>query len=133
MGMMSDESDANRLLVVYDGDCPFCANFMKFYATQKNTGHVELINARKRPALVRELRSRGMEINDGMVILWRGHHYHGAEGMHLLSILGAERGVFGMVNRFLFRNKNIATAVYPVLAAGRGVTLSLLRRKPIPR
>lgn len=131
--MMPDKSDANRLLVVYDGDCPFCANFVKFYAIRKNAGDVELINARERPALVHELRSGGMEINDGMIVLWRGHHYHGAEGMHLLSILGSERGIFGMLNRLLFRNKNIATAVYPVLAAGRGVTLSLLRRKPIPR
>lgn len=131
--MMPDESDSNRLLVVYDGDCPFCANFVKFYAIRKNAGDVELINARERPALIHELRSRGMEINDGMIVLWRGHHYHGAEGMHLLSILGSEQGIFGMLNRLLFRNKNIATAVYPVLAAGRGVTLSLLRRKPIPR
>lgn len=131
--MMPDESDSNRLLVVYDGDCPFCANFVKFYAIRKNAGDVELINARERPALIRELRSRGMEINDGMIVLWRGHHYHGAEGMHLLSILGSQQGIFGMLNRLLFRNKNIATAVYPVLAAGRGVTLSLLRRKPIPR
>jgi hypothetical protein len=68
-----------------------------------------------------------------MIVMWRGHHYHGAEGMHLLSILGAERGIFGILNRFLFSNKNIATAVYPVLVAGRGVTLSFLRRKPIPR
>ncbi len=131
--MMPDESDTNRLVVMYDGDCPFCANFVKFYAIRKNTGNVELIDARERPVLVRELRSRGMEINDGMIVMWRGHHYHGAEGMHLLSILGAKRGIFGVLNRFLFSNKNIATAVYPVLAAGRGVTLSFLRRKPIPR
>ena len=49
----------------------------------------------KRPVLVRELRPGGMEINDGMIVMWRGHYYHGAEGMHLLSILGpAPNGEF---------------------------------------
>ena len=132
--MMPDESDTNRLVVVYDGDCPFCANFVKFYAIRKNTGNVELIDARERPVLVRELRSKGMEINDGMIVMWRGHHYHGAEGMHSSCPYLAPNGEFSAyLNRFLFSNKNIATAVYPVLAAGRGVTLSFLRRKPIPR
>lgn len=131
--MMPSENDSNRLLVVYDGDCPLCANFVKFYSVRKNTGDVELINARERPALVRDLRSRGMEINDGMIVMWRGHHYYGAEGMHLLSILGNDSGVTGMLNRLLFRNKKIAATVYPVLAAGRRMTLSLLRRKLIPR
>ncbi|MDE2367305.1 MAG: DUF393 domain-containing protein [Betaproteobacteria bacterium] len=129
--MMQDESDSNRLRVIYDGDCPFCANFVKFYAIRKNAGDVELINAREKPMLVRELRSKGMEINDGMVVIWQGHYYYGAEGMHLLSLLSSERSVFGMLNRFLFRNKNVAAAVYPVLVAGRKLTLSLLRRKPV--
>lgn len=132
MGMMPDESDSTWLRVIYDGDCPFCENFMKFYAIRNNAGNVELIDARKRPALVRELRSRGMEINDGMIVMWHGHHYYGAEGMHLLSILGNNSGGIGMLNRLLFRNKKMAAAIYPLLAAGRRVTLALLRRKLIP-
>lgn len=122
----------NRLSVIYDGDCPFCANFVKLYAIRKNAGDMELINARERPFLVQELRAQGMEINDGMVVIWRKHYYFGAEGMHLLSILGTESGIFGMLNRFLFRNRNAAAAIYPVLAIGRRAALFLLRRKLIP-
>jgi hypothetical protein len=122
----------NRLSVIYDGDCPFCANFVKLYAIRKNAGDMELINARERPLLVQELRAQGMEINDGMVVIWREHHYFGVEGMHLLSILGTESGIFGMLNRFLFRNRNAAAAIYPVLAIGRRTALFLLRRKLIP-
>ncbi|MEO6823326.1 MAG: DCC1-like thiol-disulfide oxidoreductase family protein [Nitrosospira sp.] len=122
----------DRLSVIYDGDCPFCTNFMKLYAIRKNTGDIELINARERPVLVQELRAKGMEINDGMVVIWQGRHYYGADGMHLLSILGAESGIFSVLNRFLFHNRNIASAIYPALAAGRRATLLLLRRKLIP-
>jgi predicted DCC family thiol-disulfide oxidoreductase YuxK len=132
MGMMTDESDSGRLLVVYDGDCPLCATFLKYYSVRKNTGGVELINAREKPALVQELRSKGMEINDGMIVTWRGHNYYGAEGMHLLAILGNDSGVIGALNRLLFHNKKIAKAVYPLLVTGRRITLALLRRKLIP-
>ncbi|MGH8762986.1 MAG: DCC1-like thiol-disulfide oxidoreductase family protein [Nitrosospira sp.] len=122
----------NRLSVIYDGECPFCNRFMRLYSMRRNAGDIELINARERPALIQELRSKGMEINDGMVAIWHGHYYYGAESMHLLSILGAELGTFTMLNKLLFRNRHAAGAIYPALAAGRRLILLLLRRKLIP-
>jgi DCC1-like thiol-disulfide oxidoreductase len=122
----------NRLSVIYDGECPFCKRFAKFHAIRRNAGDIELINAREKPVLVHELRSKGMEINDGLVVIWRGHHYHGAEGMCLLSLLGAESGAFTMLNKFLFCNRYIAGAIYPALVAGRRLILLLLRRNLIP-
>jgi hypothetical protein len=132
MDMMTADSDSNQLSILYDGECPFCANFVKLYSISKKMSGIELINARERPALVCELRSKGMEINEGMIVAWRGHHYFGVEGMHLLAILGNDSGAIGMLNRLLFCNRKIAAATYPLLAAGRRMTLTLLRRKLIP-
>jgi predicted DCC family thiol-disulfide oxidoreductase YuxK len=133
MGMKSSSQDnrSDRLSIIYDGECPFCSNFVKLYAIHKKVAGVELIDARLQPGLVQELRSRGMDINEGMVVIWQGHYYFGAAGMHLLSVLGTEDGVFGVFNQLLFYNKRIAGLIYPALAAGRRITLSLLRRKPI--
>ena len=130
--MMPNKDNFDQLFVVYDGDCPLCTNFVKLYSISKNVSGIELINAREKPALVREFRSQGMEINEGMIVTWRGHRYFGAEGMHLLAILGNDSGTVGMLNRLLFRNRKIAAAAYPLLAAGRRMTLTLLRRKLIP-
>ena len=121
----------NRLSIIYDGDCPFCANFVKLYAIRKKVAKVELIDARKQPLLVQDLRSRCMDLNDGMVVIWQGRYYFGAAGMHLLSMLGTESGIFAMLNQLLFRNRRMAGIIYPALATGRRITLSLLRRKPI--
>jgi predicted DCC family thiol-disulfide oxidoreductase YuxK len=121
----------NRLSIIYDGDCPFCANFVKLYAIRKKVAEVELIDARKQPLLVQDLRSRCMDLNDGMVVIWQGRYYFGAAGMHLLSMLGTESGIFAMLNQLLFRNRRMAGIIYPALATGRRITLSLLRRKPI--
>lgn len=128
---MTREPRANNLSIVYDGECPFCATYVKLQAAGKNTGHIELIDTRKNPRLVQVLRARGVEINDGLVVLWRGHYYHGAQGMHLLSILGSDRGLSGLLNRFL-RHRNAAPAIYPLLLAGRRRALSLLGRRLIP-
>ncbi|HJT50680.1 MAG TPA: hypothetical protein VJ734_01920, partial [Nitrosospira sp.] len=108
------------------------ATFVKLYAVRKKMGEMELINACERPDLVQELRARGMEINEGMVVIWQKHHYYGADSMHLLSILGSDTRIFGVLNRILFHNRNVATKVYPLLATGRRLVLSLLRRKLIP-
>jgi predicted DCC family thiol-disulfide oxidoreductase YuxK len=132
MGMTPNKDNSDRLLVVYDGHCPLCANFARLYSVRKNVGDLELINAREQPALVRELRSKGMEINEGMIVTWRGHHYFGADAMNLLAILGNESGLIGMLNRSLFRNRTIAAVAYPLLASGRKVMLALLGRKLIP-
>jgi hypothetical protein len=67
-----------------------------------------------------------------MVVIWQKHYYYGADALNLLSMLGSETGIFGVLNKFLFRNRNVAAAVYPLLAATRRLTLSLLRRKLIP-
>jgi predicted DCC family thiol-disulfide oxidoreductase YuxK len=117
--------------VIYDGDCPFCSNFVRLYRLRENVGSVELIDARQDQALVETLRKEGMEINDGMVVIWKSQKYHGADAMHLLSMLSAEKGAFASVNRLLFRNRRLAECVYPVLVTGRRMTLVLMGRKLI--
>ncbi len=119
------------LSIIYDGDCPFCAAFARLYVVRANVGDVALLNAREHPVLVTSLRSRGMEINDGMVVHWLGKLYWGADGMHILSVLGAESGFFSAANRFLFRRARMARLVYPLLAAGRRLVLALLGRQAI--
>lgn len=130
--MSEGERDpARSLSVIYDGQCPFCANFMQLYRLRENVGELELIDARQAPALVRELRAMGMEINGGMVVRWRGQYHFGADGMQLLATLGADQGIFGRLNHVLFHKESSATIWYPLLSAGRRLTLRLLRRKPI--
>ena len=125
------EGVSDRLTIIYDGECPFCGAYAKLYAVRTNTGDIAMINARDDPALVNELRAKGMEINDGMVVMWRGHTYWGAYAMHILSVLGARSGFFGFANRALFGRKAIARFTYPVLATFRKATLAALGRKMI--
>ncbi len=66
-----------------------------------------------------------------MVVRWRGQFHYGAEAMHLLATLAADRTVFNRINRAVFSRARLARALYPVLVRGRKLTLRLLGRKLI--
>ena len=68
------------------------------YRLRNNLKHVKLIDARESPSLVEHYRARGYEINDGMLVLWRGEVHHGAEAMQLLAQLSDRRGAFNKAN-----------------------------------
>jgi predicted DCC family thiol-disulfide oxidoreductase YuxK len=116
------------LSVIYDGQCPFCANFVRWYRLRENVGAVALVDARCEPALVRQLRSMGMEVNEGMIVRWQGQYHFGADAMRLLAQLAAARGPFGRLNHLMFHNPTAAALLYPLLTTGRRLTLWLLGR-----
>jgi predicted DCC family thiol-disulfide oxidoreductase YuxK len=117
--------------VVYDGECPFCSRFVLLYRLRERGQRVHLIDARSPHPLVDELRAGGLDLNEGMVVRWRGQDYHGAAAMHLLATLGGERTIFNRLNRALFARAGLAGALYPSLVRGRKLTLRLLGRKLI--
>ncbi|MEM1391605.1 MAG: DCC1-like thiol-disulfide oxidoreductase family protein, partial [Pseudomonadota bacterium] len=54
--------------ILYDGECPFCAAYVKMARLKSLSGHVELLDARQHPALVTEHASEGRDIDQGMVV-----------------------------------------------------------------
>ena len=122
---------SDTLQILYDGDCPFCSNFVALYRIKENVGNVELTNVRERPDLVKDVRAMGYEINDGMIAIWQNKHYYGADAVSLMSMLSADKGAFAKLNRAMFTNPKVAGAVYPVLVRGRKLALKLMGRSLI--
>ncbi|MCP3460036.1 DCC1-like thiol-disulfide oxidoreductase family protein [Bradyrhizobium sp. CCGUVB23] len=126
---LSRESD--EIWVVYDGECPFCSRYVLLYKLRDRGQRVHLIDARSSHPIVGEIRSRSLDLDEGMVVRWRGRYHHGADAMHLLTILAGDRSIFNQVNRALFSRPQIARALYPVLVGARKLILRLLGRKLI--
>jgi predicted DCC family thiol-disulfide oxidoreductase YuxK len=127
-----DKNNDGCLSVLYDGACPFCAKFVMLYKL-KNIFHVNLIDARGSPALVEQYHAQGYDANDGMLVLWRGRVYHGAEAMHVLAYLSNRRGIFNKLNRWIFGNQNIGRCIHPLFALVRKLVLRFLGRNPLTR
>jgi predicted DCC family thiol-disulfide oxidoreductase YuxK len=127
---MSAEA-GREIWIVYDGQCPFCTRYVLLYKIGKQVEKVHMIDARSDHPIVAEIRRRGLKLDNGMAVKWNGGVYHGPAAMHVLAMLGSEETSINWVNRILFSRPLLARFLYPMLVAGRRLTVRLLGRPPI--
>lgn len=119
----------NTVTVIYDGECPFCSSYADVINIRNNVGELVLINARDGGPVVERVLDQGFDLDEGMVMLYDGEVYHGAECMHMLSKLSTPRTLLARAYHLLTRSKRVAVLVYPVLRFFRNLTLTLLGRR----
>jgi predicted DCC family thiol-disulfide oxidoreductase YuxK len=119
---MKSERDAETV-IIYDGECIFCQNYVKLVRLQESVGRVSLVDARSNDPLVIEYQRAGYDLNVGMLFIYKGQVYHGAEAVHAIAMLSSSLSLFNQFNRLVFSNRAIATAFYPLLRLGRRVSL----------
>jgi hypothetical protein len=89
---------------------------------------VELVDLRQNGPVLDEVRSRGLNPDEGMVLIYGGRYIHGADCIHQLALLSTPSDLFNRLNAFIFRSPLLSRALYPVLRQGRSVALFLLAR-----
>ncbi|WP_299506611.1 DCC1-like thiol-disulfide oxidoreductase family protein [uncultured Roseobacter sp.] len=117
--------------IVYDGDCPFCSQYVTMTRLRQAVGPVELIDARSEHPLVQEVKALNVDLNEGMLARYGGRDYFGADCMNLLALLSNRETVGGRAISWVFSNEKIARALYPLLRTGRNATLRLMGRAKI--
>lgn len=80
-------SPMSEVRILYDGECPVCTAYSRFTRLRRRHD-VELVDARHAPELVRDLRERGVEIDEGMVVLVDGEVHHGDDAVAFLEMEG---------------------------------------------
>ena len=120
------ENTPESLRIVYDGECPFCSEYLKVLRLRDAAKTVELISARDPHPLVDEVLKLGFDLDEGMVAKVGDAYYHGADCVHILSLMSTPSGVFNKLNNLIFKHRFLATLLYPVLRFGRNMTLRLL-------
>ncbi|HTO63606.1 MAG TPA: DCC1-like thiol-disulfide oxidoreductase family protein [Bradyrhizobium sp.] len=126
--------DANaHPVLIYDGECPFCANYVRLLRLRESFPQLELIDARGHPdhPAVQRLRDRNLQIDEGMALVDGDTIYHGSEAVHALADRGTGSTYFGRLNRAIFRSARASNVLYPILRAGRNLTLRLLGRRKL--
>jgi len=119
------------LTIIYDGDCPFCAAYVRMTRLRTAAGRVALVNARDGGPVVDEARVEGLDLDAGMVVEAGGRLYHGDAAMTLLAGLTTPSGAFNRVTAWAFRSPSRARLIYPPLVAGRNLTLRILGRRKL--
>ena len=131
MTAMAAQTETAEVLIVYDGQCPFCSRYVKLVRLRESLGEVRPVNAREGGPIVEELQRAGVDLDEGMALKLDGRLYHGHDCLHMLALLSTPSSAFNRVNAALFRSPRAARLLYPVLRAGRNTALRLLGRSKI--
>ena len=117
--------------ILYDGDCPFCTNYVTLVKLREAIGPIDLLNAREHPELVAEYTQKGYNLDKGMILKLEGEVYFGADCIHSLALLSTQSDAFNKITSFIFSSPCLSRCLYPVLRCGRNLTLRLLGRRSI--
>ncbi len=116
-------SPAN-IIIVYDGDCMMCRQFRAFVELEKKTT-LTRYDMHISSEIVDIYRSRGYDIDQGMIIDIDGVIYHGAMALTILETLVAVPYWWQRVLLSGVRSPWIAKMIYPVLLLIRAVFKSI--------
>ncbi|WP_052700962.1 DCC1-like thiol-disulfide oxidoreductase family protein [Loktanella sp. S4079] len=117
--------------IYYDGECPFCSQYVALVRLREAVGAVELVDLREVPDMRQELTSEGFDLDQGMVVDLDGRRVGGNEAVNLLAKLSSNSGFFNRVHRLVFGQHLVTKIIYPILRMGRWLTLFLLGRRVI--
>ncbi len=129
----SSAAGSGLITVVYDGECPFCTAYSRATELQERFGVLLLIDVRASPEWKDRIDRAGLDINEGFVVEHDGRLFHGAEALAFLSQRTKRNKIFGALSGFTLSNPKVAKAVYPILRAGRNLSLKVLGRSKIGR
>ena len=127
-----NEGSGDADFLLYDGECPACSAYVAMTRLRQLHPGLRVINARSEPALVAELRGKGCEINEGMVLCLDGVIHFGPDATRMIAVLGRSspsrwrRTALAAVGTAPW-----ARRLYPWLNRTRMLLLRMLGRKPI--
>ncbi len=123
------EDKKEKIVLVYDHDCPVCRGYCTRVAA-KDGVELELLDARQDSALMDRITEAGLDIDEGMVLLEGDSLHYGSDAGWRLARYTQKKGVIGFIDRCFFATRGLSRVMYPVGKAVRNALLWLLR---IPR
>jgi predicted DCC family thiol-disulfide oxidoreductase YuxK len=121
-------TDKPTLDVIYDGECPFCSRYATMVRLRERGIDIRLHDAREKGTFAAFPEARSYDLDEGMLARWNGRWYWGPDAMLVISQISGSAPLAA-----LMRNPRASRLAYPVLRAGRNLTLRLLGRSKISR
>lgn len=124
-------SSAPEVVVVYDKQCPACDYYCNLVRIRESVGRLVLIDARDAGPIMIEITTRGLDIDQGMVVKIGSNMYYGSDAVHVLALMGTNKGFFNRMAYWSFRSRTASKILYPVLKNCRNFLLKVLGKTKI--
>ena len=121
----------NHVTVIYDYECPACDYYCQMLRIRDSIGEIQLIDARVSSKFLDEITARGLDIDQGMVVIVDDNWYYGADAIHAISLMSSRSGLFNRINYRVFRSRWLSRLLYPILRYFRRVLLRILGKTKI--
>jgi predicted DCC family thiol-disulfide oxidoreductase YuxK len=113
------------LILVYDGLCPACNQYVQWARVRESCGEIRLIDARSGDPLIDEVVPYNVSLDDGMLLKLGDRVYHAEAAVHMMALLSTRHGLFNRLNYLIFRSGWRARFFYPLLKWFRSLLLWL--------
>lgn len=123
--------EREEILLVYDRECPACNAYCQVVNIRESVGDLRIVNARENSEVMDEITSKGLDIDQGMVLKMGGQLYYGADAIHALALIGSRSGIFNRMNYWMFKSKIVSSVLYPILRLCRNLLLKILGKTKI--
>ncbi len=121
----------DEILLVYDRECPACDAYCRLVRIRDSVGKLKLINARDSSAIMEEITTHDMDIDQGMVVKMAGQLYYGSDAINVLALISSRSGLFNWLNYRIFKSRSLSRVIYPVLRFCRNLLLKILGKTKI--
>jgi hypothetical protein len=123
--------EANTLYLIYDGDCYLCHHTAQSLRFNHSVKHWLLLNARESHPLVNQILAKGVDLNEGLLVIYKHQMVSGKEALALLSLLTSPVNVINRCTSMLFKSKPLSFLAYPLLKLTRLFLLKIRGKKLI--
>lgn len=120
-----------EILLIYDKECPAGDNYCQVVKIRESLGDLKIIDAREDSAIMNEITLKGLDIDQGMVLIMGGQHYYGSNAIHALALISSRSGIFNRLNYWMFKSKIMSGLLYPFLRLFRNILLRILGKSKI--
>ena len=109
---------------IYDGECPFCNHFAELLELRSKVNNVSILDARKNPKIVKELLSKGFDIDQGAVLLYEDKIFHGHEAINTIcKQITSPSSKLLKILTLTFKSSSRAKLIFPFLVTARRFAL----------
>ena len=117
---------SDKILFVYDGECPFCNYFAQLLELKSGLPSLQLIDGRENLEQLTELYKKGYDLNKGAILITKGEIKHGSDAINwICSELKETNDSLLEILRIIFTSNKRSRMIFPFLLWGRRISLTV--------